>query len=264
MIFGLLWLLFHWYQHYSNQGTTATKNKEENKCCCFTPDMNKWCCYPKINNAEENDTKQWCCIGVTTSVFLILVLFLGLIVIISCYFVLIPINKAISDAPNQILSIYQSGGFLIGSFIVYGILKYFYSKFKDKDQKAIGENINIHVILQKWLSYPKQQLHQIQEQFNQLQKPLNQSGQQQQSQTDLNSRQKECKKLIQQLTELRLHIVQFYGNDNWQTHCQAVDDLKEQLNNLQQQLIQSPDSTDASTGNGHGSGNPNGLNNNAS
>ena len=235
MIFGLLWLLFHWYQHYSNQGTTATKNKKENKCCCFTPDMNEWCCYPNINDAEEDDTKRWCCIGVTASVFLILVLFLGLIVIVSCYFVLIPINKAISDAPNQILSIYQSGGFIIGSFIIYNVLKYFYSRKKDK---TIRENNidNIHVILQMWLSQPKQQLHQIQQQFSQLKKQVRSQPQQQQS--DRNSQQQKCEELIQQLTELKQHIVQFYGNDNWQ--MQAANRLQKQLDQLQQEFPMPP------------------------
>ena len=230
MIFGLLWLLFHWYQHYSNQGTTATKNEKENKYCCFTPDMNELCCYPNINDAEEDETKRWCCIGVTASVFLTLVLLLGLIVTVSCFFVLIPINKAISDAPNRILSIYQSGGFIIGSFIVYNVLKYFYSKRKDK---AIKENIdNIHVILQTWLSHPKQQLHQIQQQFSQLKKQVRSQPQQQQS--DRNSQQQKCEELIQQLTELKQHIVQFYGNDNWQ--MQAANRLQKQLNQLQQEL----------------------------
>lgn len=34
----------------------------------------------------------------------------------------------------RVLSIYQSGGFLIGSFIVYKVLDYFYSKSKQKDK----------------------------------------------------------------------------------------------------------------------------------
>ena len=57
-----------------------------------------------------------------------LLFLLGLVVLITCYLVLIPINRAISDAPNQLLSIYQSGGFLIGSFIVYKVVAYFYNK----------------------------------------------------------------------------------------------------------------------------------------
>ena len=59
---------------------------------------------------------------------------LGLAVIIVCYFVLIPVNKAISDAPMCVLSIYQSVGFVIGSFIVYKVLDYFYSKNKGKNK----------------------------------------------------------------------------------------------------------------------------------
>ena len=75
-----------------------------------------------------------------------LCIFLGLVVVISCYFVLIPINKAISDAPNRVLSIYQSGGFVIGSIIVYEVLSHFHKKKKEESTieyiKKIQEDVN--------------------------------------------------------------------------------------------------------------------------
>jgi hypothetical protein len=225
IIFGIAWLLFHWYQHYTQDEEKTTSHQHRNT---------------KLNDntATRDENKQWCCIGISASLIVILSLFLGLVVTISCYFVFIPINRAISNAPNQILSIYQSGGFIIGSFIVYGILKYFYSKTKDED-KAIGENVDkIHIILQKWLSHPKQQLHQIQQQFNQLQTQVN-HPQRRQQQCDQNSQllQQKCGELIQQLTELKPHVAQFYGDKSRQ--IQAANDLQEQLNQLQQQFANS-------------------------
>ena len=44
---------------------------------------------------------------------------LALVVSIICYFVLIPINKSISDAPNQLIGIYQSAVVIIAVFILY-------------------------------------------------------------------------------------------------------------------------------------------------
>ena len=49
-------------------------------------------------------------------------IFLGLVVVVTVYFVIIPINKSISDAPNRLVGIYQSGGFLIASFVTYKLI----------------------------------------------------------------------------------------------------------------------------------------------
>ena len=53
--------------------------------------------------------------------------FLSLVVVITVYFVIIPINKSISDAPNRLVGIYQSGGFLIASFVIYKLIVFFYT-----------------------------------------------------------------------------------------------------------------------------------------
>ena len=64
-------------------------------------------------------------LGIAGAVLLIFFVF-----VISVYFVLIPINKSISDAPNRLVGIYQSGGFLIATFIVYKLISFFYSSDK--------------------------------------------------------------------------------------------------------------------------------------
>ena len=106
-------------------GGETPQNNEKQRCCCYV-----------LTTSEELDEREnvKCCgiyVALMTFLFIALFFLLGLVVVITCYFVLIPINKAISDAPSHILSIYQSGGFLIGSFIVYRILVYFYKKDKE-------------------------------------------------------------------------------------------------------------------------------------
>ena len=131
VMFGLLWLFFHWCEKF-----------------------------------EDEIFK----LRTITLVILIcvIILFLGLVVTITCYFVLIPINKSISDAPSRVVSIYQSGGFVIGSFLVYKIIKYFYRKKKDEISLK-----HIHEILQNRLPDPfQQQFHQLQQQYNRFQLEL--------------------------------------------------------------------------------------------
>ena len=183
IIFGVTWLFFHWCQHFiedknendavmvnenwnKKKGETDHADKQDNKMLEKKTRNNRVLCCCTLGKIENGETgkleatskeKKHCFITAVIILLCVALLFLfGLIVVISCYFVLIPINKSISNAPNRILSIYQSGGFLIGSFIVYNILKYFYSKNKEDKDKDIGQNVeNIHIILQKWLSHPK-------------------------------------------------------------------------------------------------------------
>ena len=90
-------------------------------CKCKLAQCKCQCCTPTL--------LYICLLGGT------LFLLLGLAATTTCYFVFVPINKSISDAPGRVLSIYQSGGFLIGSFFVYKVTRYFYSK-KDEDNKV--------------------------------------------------------------------------------------------------------------------------------
>ena len=118
-LFGLLWLFFHW-------------------CDNFEDDKQLSNCLPKVIKYYHT----------ITLIFLVLTtfMFLGLVVTITCYFVFIPINKSISDAPNRVVSIYQSGGFIIGSVIVYKILELFY--ISKKEEVTIKD---VYHILQKRL-----------------------------------------------------------------------------------------------------------------
>ena len=63
--------------------------------------------------------------------------FLAVVGTTSLYFVIIPINKSISDAPNRLVGIYQSGGFLIGVFVLYKLIGFFYNSKLNNLEKAI-------------------------------------------------------------------------------------------------------------------------------
>ena len=194
LLFGMIWLFFHWCQHFidkdkkdkddaevtqetnededinqgnNNEDVNQGNNNEENYRifgCCTISEIERGI----PNKATPKEQRQCFITAVIILVFVALLFLFGLIVVISCYFVVIPINKSISDAPNRLLSIYQSGGFLIGSFIVFNILKYFHAQRKKKD---IRDNVeNIHNILKDWLFHPKQQLYRLQKQLNKLEK----------------------------------------------------------------------------------------------
>ena len=170
LLFGVIWLFFHWCQHFLDEMTQNTKNNNQDNSnekkyrvlgCCTIGEIERG----TRNEATSKEQRHCFITAVIILIFVALLFLLGLIVVISCYFVLIPINKSISNAPNRLLSIYQSGGFLIGTFIVFNILKYFHAQSKKKD---IGENVDkIHVILQNW---PLQQLYRLQEQLNKLER----------------------------------------------------------------------------------------------
>ena len=151
ILFGVTWLFFHWCQHhgFSNQESTSETaagldidgetpgKKDEQTCYCC-----RLTCYVSTatKTADKGENGKCCCVALMISLCFAIFLLLGLVVVITCYFVLIPINKAISDAPNRILSVYQSGGFLIGSFIVYKVIAYFYSKKKEDKGKKSGKD----------------------------------------------------------------------------------------------------------------------------
>ena len=66
--------------------------------------------------------------------FILLEIFLGLIVTVTCYFVIIPINKSISDAPNRLVGIYQSAVVVLAAVV-------FYRAFLRKKRKPIEKAI---------------------------------------------------------------------------------------------------------------------------
>ena len=196
LIFGVTWLFFHWCHHFikdKNKDDVVTTGKKQDAnddhdnsqnndkkdnhvlCCCTYYDKREKG-DPEPRDATSEEQRQCFITAVILLLFVTLLFLLGLIVVISCYFVIIPINKSISNAPNRLLSIYQSGGFLIGSFIVFNILKYFHVKNKKKD---VGENVDkIHTMLQHWLCHPRQQLYGLQEKLNELEQKSKQLQQQ--------------------------------------------------------------------------------------
>jgi hypothetical protein len=95
------------------------------------------CLHPKETNSKTDGDKCSgfcsCCLGLLS-----LIAFVCLTVIITVYFVVIPINKSISDAPDQLAGIYKSGGFLIVSFVIYKMIAFFYYNSKPSSlEKAV-------------------------------------------------------------------------------------------------------------------------------
>lgn len=133
IFFAIAWPFFHWLEQYGSEEKLGL-------ITCSTYLGIAPLLLTSGGELGEQDTenisiKKNCCHGIScccfvSIIFLLvtIVLLLALAVIITCYFVIIPINKAISDAPMRIWSIYQSGGFVIGSFIAYKVLDYFYGK----------------------------------------------------------------------------------------------------------------------------------------
>ena len=99
--YALCWIAFH--PHSFLHPKSAKNSSDQDYCsCCMT-----------------------CCLG-----FWSFAAFICLTVVITVYFVIIPINKSISDAPDQLAGIYNSGGFLVVSFVIYKMISFFYYKSK--------------------------------------------------------------------------------------------------------------------------------------
>lgn len=158
VFFGLIWLFVHWCQHqlypkeevvegdstaYQNAETDELQPTEETVEDDGTPDPKKetgkyCCCIKQSNFCCIKKCKDRCCTVKTLIIiflFFAILFLLGIAVLIACYLVLIPINMAVSNAPSRVLSIYQSGGFLIGSIIVYKVIDYFYNKKKEEEDE---------------------------------------------------------------------------------------------------------------------------------
>ena len=67
---------------------------------------------------------------------IVVLFFFGTIATVTCYFVLIPINKSISDAPNRLIGLYQSCLVLVAAFVIY---KTFLKKKRPAINKALKE-----------------------------------------------------------------------------------------------------------------------------
>ena len=94
-----------------------------------------WSGFHSCMDVDEDEAGcDWCTCqhwpkGIIAILIITLIVFIGLVVVVTCYFVIITINKATSDAPNHLIGIFQSEGFVFGAFIVYRRLSAF-NKFK--------------------------------------------------------------------------------------------------------------------------------------
>ena len=78
-------------------------------------------CYPKLTKTKQGNK---CIYSILIPAFMFFVL--ALIVLIACVLIFVPINDALSDAPNRLVGFYQSVLVLLGAYIVYK--KYFKKK----------------------------------------------------------------------------------------------------------------------------------------
>jgi hypothetical protein len=83
-------------------------------------------CQKKFDFEDDTSSSQsdrcldcpcgWC----TTSVVgIAMASLLSITAILTCYFVIIPINRSISDAPNRLVGVYESAILLVGAYIAY-------------------------------------------------------------------------------------------------------------------------------------------------
>ena len=195
-LFGLLWLFFHWCENIENN----------------------------INVTKLRSLTL-------IILFVVVFIFLGLVVTISCYFVLIPINKSISDAPNRVFSIYQSGGFVIGSVIVYKVFEFF---FKKKTDTVTVEQI--HKILQERLPHPlHQQFYQLQQQYDRLLQ-LELHPMQQNSDQLKNFQKQLYEHQLEDLRQTKQQLLQFGEQEHVQESTLPNETQQQNLHNLQKQL----------------------------
>ena len=74
--------------------------------------------------------------------FIVIIAYLAIVVTITAYFVIIPINKSISDTPDRLAGIFESGAFIIVSFVVYKMINFFY---KNRQKSGLEKAITKHV-----------------------------------------------------------------------------------------------------------------------
>ena len=175
LLYGVMRLFFKWCENVINSNS-ETENIKFWKCCCI---IFKWC-ENVIGSSKFTDSTEiikfckCCCITVCMAGTIFCII--GLVVTIACYFVLIPINRSISDASNRLLSIYQSGGFLIGSFILYKVIEYFYHEEKEVTLKDLDNRLvtlkDIDNRLVEMIKDQKESMSSISTTINQIQEKL--------------------------------------------------------------------------------------------
>ena len=108
LLFGLSWIIFHYYYQYNSKS-----DKKDKHTCCRPP-------------TQVYQHKLSMIVALSFIICLTLIFF----IILTCFFLLIPINKSISEFPNRIVGIYMSGGFVISAFFLYKLLVYLCRKTK--------------------------------------------------------------------------------------------------------------------------------------
>lgn len=94
-------------------------------------------CFSQLKEEEQYFCSRKLCIAASMTFLIgLIVLFFGFIVTVTCYFVIIPINMSISDAPNRLIGIYQSGVIVIAAIVLY---KTFIKKGRNPFKRAIKE-----------------------------------------------------------------------------------------------------------------------------
>ena len=100
LLFGLSWIIFQYYYRYNSKTLTKSTQIYKHKLSMI--------------------------VALSFIICLILIFF----IILTCFFLMIPINKSISEFPNRIVGIYMSGGFVISTFFLYKLLVYLCRKTK--------------------------------------------------------------------------------------------------------------------------------------
>ena len=111
LLFGLSWIVFH-YRYSNSKELKDSKDSEGSKGGTSTGSSQPGCGHYFLQLLKE-----YCKHKLLTIVALCFIISLTLIffVILTCFFVMIPINKSISEFPNRIVGIYMSGGFVIST-----------------------------------------------------------------------------------------------------------------------------------------------------
>ena len=117
LLFGLSWIVFHYY-YSSSQSEGEMNNTKKNGCGHnFLQSLNKYC-------------KRMHKLLIIVALVFIICMTLVFFVVFTCFFIMIPINKSISEFPNRVVGIYMSGGFIISTFLLYKLFVYLCHKNK--------------------------------------------------------------------------------------------------------------------------------------
>ena len=139
LLFGLSWIIFHYYYSKpkdSNKESKEVTETESTKLNCgqlFLKSLKEYCKHKFL---------------IIVALFFIISLTFTFFAILTCFFLMIPINKSISEFPNRISGIYMSGGFIISTFLLYKLFVYLCRKSKQhqRDDTSNKESDGLAVV----------------------------------------------------------------------------------------------------------------------